>query len=132
MEVVGLGARCDVDVRSASAARADFSIGEFAVLADGRTLTLHDDRGFSSWSSTGDPWLHLTAEDVTRSVLTTVLADDGDGGGGGGGGGEDHPWEWLVELLAVHGVETSPERLKQVAYTVILSERLLARLEAGA
>jgi len=126
MEVVGLGARCDVDVRSASAARADFSIGEFAVLADGRTLTLHDDRGFSSWSSTGDPWLHLTAEDVTRSVLTTVLADDG------GDGGEDHPWEWLVELLAVHGVETSPERLKQVAYTVILSERLLARLEAGA
>jgi hypothetical protein len=124
MEVVGLGARCDVDARSADEGRADFSVSEFAVLADGRTLTLHDDRGFSSWGSTGGPWLRLTIGDVTRSVLTTVLPDDDDDG-------EAHPWDWLAELLAVHGVETSPEQLKQVPYTVILSERLLARLQAG-
>lgn len=96
-------------------------MSEFAVLADGREITLHDERGFSSWSSTGDVWLHLTMESLERSVLTTVLPDDEDTE-------DEHPWYWLVELAVAQGVETSVAQLRSLPYVVIFSERLLARL----
>ena len=43
---------------------------EFAVLDDGRRLTLHQDRGFSTSAT------HMTADHAERSVLMTVLPDD--------------------------------------------------------
>ncbi len=46
------------------------NVHEFAVLDDGRRLTLHQNRGFSTSAT------HLTAEHVDSSVLTTVLPDD--------------------------------------------------------
>lgn len=100
---------------------ASFRVSEFAVLADGRRLTLHDERGFNIWNSSGDTWRYLTLEGVEADVRTTVLPDDDDTE-------DEHPWEWLAELLTAHGVDMSAERLRSLPYVVEYSERLLARL----
>ena len=57
-------------------------------------------------------------------MLHTVLPDDDDG--------EEHPWEWLVELLQAQGVDASVEELKQVTYHVEFSQRLHDKLQSQA
>jgi hypothetical protein len=94
----------------------DIDVHEFAVLDDGRHLTLHQDRGFSTSAT------HLTADHAERSVLMTVLPDDAEVSG------EDHPWEWLTSLIGNHGVAVTPEQLKTVPYAVEFGPRLLALL----
>jgi len=105
---------------------ASFDVQEFAVLADGRRLTLHAERGFNVSANTGstiDLWGHLTAESLERDVLTTVLPDDD--------AGDEHPWEWLAGLLRAQGIDASPDELKSLPYDVVFSPRLQARLAAG-
>ena len=51
-----------------------FEVHEFADLDDGRRLTLHEERGFT----TSGQWRHLTLENLERDVRTTVLPDDDD------------------------------------------------------
>ncbi len=97
----------------------EIDVHEFAVLDDGRRLTLHQDRGFSTGAA------HLTAEHAERSVLTTVLPDDAEVSG------EDHPWEWLASLIRNQGVAVTPERLKSVPYVVEFGPRLSALLGSG-
>lgn len=107
-----------------------FDVQEFAVLADGRRLTLHCERGFSTVRHTTgssapvDPWSHLTLEHLESDVRTTVLPDEDDTE-------DQHPWEWLAGLLRAHGVEVSPESLRGLPYDVVFSERLRARVEAA-
>jgi hypothetical protein len=101
---------------------ASFRVSEFAVLADGRRITLHDDRGFSCRASSGDTWVNLTLESLEADVRTTVLPDDDDSD-------EDHPWEWLAELLAAHGIVVPPDQLELVPYVVEFSDRLRTRLD---
>ena len=105
-----------------------FDVHEFAELADGRRLTLHEERGFTSPASSstgrpqpGDQWHYLTLENLERDVRTTVLPDDDDTQ-------DEHPWEWLTELLQVHGVEATAQELRLLPYDVVFSERLRARL----
>jgi hypothetical protein len=128
-EVVGLGARCDLvppERDTATPGGASFDVSEFAVLDDGRRLTLHSERGWTSWvrstdqSEPLDPWTSLTEEGIRQDVLNVVLPDEDDG--------EAHPWEWLRGLLHVHGLETTTEQLKAVPYTVELSDTVRARL----
>ena len=108
-----------------------FDVHEFADLADGRRLTLHEGRGFTSWAlassapAPSDQWRHLTLEDLERSVRTTVLPDDDDTQ-------DEHPWEWLAELLHVHGIEATAEELRLLPYDVVFSERLRTRVMADA
>lgn len=102
---------------------ASFEVQEFAVLADGRRLTLHSERGFHIAANTGstiDLWGHLTTEILESDVRTAVLPDDDTEG--------EHPWEWLAGLLRAHGVEASPDDLKQLPYDVVFSPRLQALL----
>ena len=94
-----------------------FVVHEFADLADGRRITLHEDRGFT----TSAQWRYLTLDDLERDVRTTVLPDDDDTQ-------DEHPWEWLAELLHVRGVDATAEELRLVPYNVVFSERLRARL----
>ena len=105
--------------------RLSFRVQEFADLADGRRITLHDERGYSTSSvlpsGPSDPWRFQTLESIEFDVRTTVLPDDDKG--------EEHPWEWLVELLHAQGVDASIDELKRVPYRVELSERLLAKLQ---
>jgi hypothetical protein len=108
---------------------AAFKVAEFALLEDGRRLQLGDDsRGFSrAVNAVGSPddlvdaWDRLTADTLEAAVRTTVTPEDE-------GSTELHPWEWLVEQLAVHGVESSVEELQSVDYRVEFSDRLVARL----
>jgi hypothetical protein len=131
--VVGLGAWCDFVTEDAYRHRlvgVSFVVHEFADLADGRRLTLHEERGFSgvTMSTEGtapsDQWRHLTLENLERDVRTTVLPDDDDTL-------DEHPWEWLAELLRLHGVEATAEELRFLPYYVEFSERLRARVVAN-
>jgi hypothetical protein len=110
-----------------------FRVEEFAVLADGRRVRLHAERGFTLSAERGfglsagvDPWQHLTLEDLEADVRGTVLPDDAEDTG------EDHPWEWLSDLLRVQGIEASTEELRVLPYDVEFSDRLRARVSAGA
>jgi hypothetical protein len=112
--VVGLGAWSELAHRDQRGM--DINVHEFAVLDDGRRLTLHQDRGFSTSAT------HMTAEHAERSVLTTVLPDDAEVTG------EDHPWEWLASLIGDHGVAVTREQLKTVPYVLEFGPRLSALL----
>jgi hypothetical protein len=102
-----------------------FRVEEFAVLADGRRIRLHSERGFGL-SAGVDPWQFQTLESLEADVLMTVLPDDAEDTG------EDHPWEWLSELLRAQGIEASPEELRVLQYDVEFSDRLRARVSVGA
>lgn len=102
-----------------------FRVEEFAVLADGRRVRLHAERGFGL-SAGVDPWQYQTLERLEADVRTTLLPDDAEDSG------EDHPWEWLSELLRAQGIEASTEELRVLPYDVEFSDRLRARVPAGA
>jgi hypothetical protein len=127
--VAALGAWCDLvppEESTASPGGVSFTVEEFAVLDDGRRLTLHAERGWTTWGRAAgvatllDPWAVLTAERIRQDVLNVVLPDEDDG--------EAHPWEWLRGLLAQHDVEATVEELKEAPYTVELSDRVRERL----
>jgi hypothetical protein len=108
-----------------------FNVSEWIELADGRRITLHNERGFSgqvfSYGVTGlplqiDQWEHLTLEHLEASVLTTVLPDDAEVTGA------DHPWEWLAELAQRNGVEVTAADLRSVPYVVEFSDAVRDRL----
>lgn len=101
-----------------------FDVHEFADLADGRRLTLRDDRGFTTSSggpAPSDQWRHLTLGHLERDVLTTVPPDDDDTQ-------EQHPWGVLARLLHLQGVEATAEELRVLPCRVEFSERLRERL----
>lgn len=129
LEVIGLGARCELvppEQDTASPGSASFDVSEFAVLSDGRRVTLHRERGFSlSLGPPIDPWAHLTAQSLESDVLTTVLPDED-------GTGEQHPYAWLRDLLRERsGIDVPLEVLRAVPYVVELSDEVRRRLAAG-
>lgn len=101
-----------------------FRVAEFAVLADGRRIQLHDDRGFTV-SAGADGWRFLTLQSLEADVRNTVLPDDAEETG------DDHPWAWLAALLREQGVDTSAEQLRTLPYGVEFSPRLRAQVLAG-
>jgi hypothetical protein len=141
MSIVALGAFCDLvppEDFTASPGGLSFSVSEFAILGDGRRLTLHTDRGWTQWPLRAlphgeplpddwdarlDPRSFMTRESVVQDTLNVVLPDDDDDP-------DDHPYEWLAGLLAAQGVSASPEVLRTLPYTVELSSRLEDRLAA--
>jgi hypothetical protein len=116
VSVVGLGAWAELARKDRQGM--DIDVHEVAVLDDGRRLTVHQERGFSTSAT------HMTADHAEQSVLTTVLPDDAEVTG------EDHPWEWLASLIRNHGVAVTPDQLKAVPYVVEFGPRLSALLES--
>ena len=96
----------------------NIDVHEFAVLSDGRRLTLHHGRGFTTSAT------RLSAGQTRSSVLTAVLPDDAEVTG------EDHPWGWFASLIWAHRVAVTPERLKAVPYVVEFGPRLSALLQS--
>lgn len=96
----------------------DIDVHEFAVLDDGRRLTLHHGRGFSTSAT------HLSAGQARSSVLTAVLPDDAEVTG------EDHPWQWLASLIRSQGVAVTAEQLRAVPYVLEFGPRLSALLKS--
>lgn len=125
MAVVRLGALCELD--SATSSQANFRVSEYAVLDDGSEVVLHAERGFSAGVHGGedaDIWKHMTAAGIEGDVRAVVLSHDAERAG------EDHPWHWLIGLLARVGVIESVERLREVPYEVRLGPEVLSRLTA--
>jgi hypothetical protein len=131
VRVVALGVWCDLAGGEGAIGDSDrqltLRVAEFAVLSDGRRLTLHDERGFDTrLSGTGDapvdPWDRLSLEQLERNVRTTVLGDDAEATG------DEHPWEWLAGLLRASGVDASPGELARLPYDVVFSPRLRQQL----
>ena len=121
--VVALGAWCDLvpaHRATTSPGSVTFDVGEFARLADGRSIVLHaGERGFAvsgPGTGAGPPLGGLTEGSIRSDVLTTVLPDEDDG--------EQHPWEWLAGLLRTHGVAATADDLRTLPYTVELSDRV--------
>ncbi len=125
-EVRGLGAWCELVAEAGP--RLSFVVHETAELADGRVLTLHQGRGFSSsvhvvgGAQPVADWPFPSTESIRASVLTTVLPDDDEAQ-------VEHPWPWLVRLLADQGVLVTVEELQAVPYNVGFGPVLKGRLQ---
>jgi hypothetical protein len=117
--VVGLGAICglrasrvDDDERSQR-----FWVAELAVLAKGRRVILHEERGFTIGSPVEAVRGSETEDTIVRAVLNVVLPDDDDCE-------DDHPWPWLAELARARGLEVTGDDLRGLPYEVVLTESL--------
>lgn len=125
MAVVRLGALCELE--SDTPSQASFRVSEYAVLDDGSEIVLHAERGYSAGAPGGehaDIWQHMTAAGIKSDVMAVVLPDDAEQTG------EDHPWDWLVHLLARAGVVEHADRLRTVPYEVRLGPAVLSRLKS--
>jgi hypothetical protein len=76
-------------------------------------------------TDSGEAPVAFCGDHTQHNALERSLPDDDDTG-------EDHPWDWLVELCRSQGIETTVDRLRAVPYQVVLSARVLARLEPRA
>ncbi len=133
-QVVALGAWCDYETdeeASATPGGANFRVHEFAILEDGRRITIRDDLGFTSWAHLPNAtvaeradasWRRITRESLEREIRTNIVVPDETDFV------DEHPYEWLRELLRRQGIEVTEEHLRAVPYTVEFSERLERRL----
>ena len=120
--VVALGAGCDLhSPEEASGGRTgtSFEVREFALLSDGREVTLLDDRGWGTSASLD----RIPISEVVRNVYNTVLPDDAEETG------EEHEWQRFEQRLREAGVAVTLDELRALPYRVILSDRLRSRLE---
>lgn len=126
-EVVGLGAICDLGkhVVSRHGTSQSFSVSEFALLADGDRVVLHQERGFTIGSNGPSIQETETPESVTQNVLTVVLPDEGEDDD------EDHPWLLLATMATERGLNVAAEDLRGLRYKVVFSDRLTAWLAQG-
>ncbi len=126
--VVGLGALCGVRTPTAENDGSSLRVwvSEFARLADGRLVILHDDRGFSIGPALGPgadaAQPHISFETVSETVRAVVLPDPEDG--------EDHPWSWLAELAVGRGLNVTPDELRALPYDLLFTEDLIRQLSA--
>lgn len=118
--VVALGAACGL--RESTSGTSDgtlhYWVCEFAVLADGRRIVLHEERGFSVGPvigpGRGKGAGRIGRDDIIRTVLNVVLPDDELPA-------EAHPFEWLASLAARRGLNVTADELRAVPYDVILT-----------
>ena len=97
-----------------------------AVLADGRRLTLLDDRG---WTTSGPPdlWRDTSIDEITATARVVVGPDEPFDGHAPAEMAAD-PWAYLVGVLGQHGVHVDAGELIRVPHDVELSDRLRIRL----
>ena len=122
--VVELGAACGL--RESSSRTSDgtvhYWVCEFAVLADGRRIVLHEERGFSIGPTIGPGEQHLGRDEIIRTVLNVVLPDDEQPE-------EAHPFDWLASLAAKRGLHVTADELRSLPYEVALSAEVEALYE---
>jgi hypothetical protein len=89
--VVSLGARGDLE--EGSGGGASCKVREFALLSDGREVTLLDDRGWTTSAQLGE----ISLTHAVRNVYTVVLPDDAEETG------EEHEWQHFEQRCAKQG-----------------------------
>jgi hypothetical protein len=91
---------------------------KYALLSDGREVTLLDDRGWTTSAPLGE----ISLTHFVRNVYTVVLPDDAEETG------EEHEWQRFEQRLREAGVAVTPDELRALPYRVILGDRLRSRL----
>jgi hypothetical protein len=86
-------------------------VREFALLSDGREVTLLDDRGWTTSAQLGE----ISLVHVVGNVYNVVLPDDAEETG------EEHEWQRFEQRLREAGVTVTPDQLRAVPYQVILT-----------
>ena len=107
--VVSLGAWGDL--KEASGGGTSCKVREFALLSDGREVTLLDDRGWSTSAPLGG----ISLTHVVRNIYNVVLPDNAEETG------EEHEWQRFEERLREAGVAVAPDELRALPYRVFLS-----------
>jgi hypothetical protein len=99
-----------------------------AELADGSRVLLLDDRG---WGSSGprNIWAFTSVQDIVATTRTVVGPDEPFGGRSQEDMEADH-WASLGQIAQRQGVVTDAAELRQLPHDVVLSPRLLARVNA--
>lgn len=118
----------DLDMAATDARHTSVTARLEAVLADGRSLVLLDDRGWS-WISSApmDTQWQISAEEIEKEARTVVGPDEPTGG-------ETHEqmaagyWSFLAGIVTRQGVDVEAQELEGLSHDVVLSERLRARI----
>jgi dTDP-glucose pyrophosphorylase len=137
-----------VDVRDdvADARQMSVSARHEAELADGRRVLLLDDRGWTSSAVRAywvgelpdagsrrehlDAWAVTSVEEIEETARVVVGPDEPFDGRSHEEMEADH-WAYLADVLRQQGVVVDAQDLKRVPHDVLLSERLLARIDRG-
>ena len=117
----------------------NFSALHEAVLADGRRVTLLDDRGWGGRAFRFDgrtthaitafeAWSFVTREEIVREARIVVGPDEAFDGHSQEDMEDDH-WAHLAEVLCARGITIEPAELRRLPHEVVLGERLLAALD---
>jgi hypothetical protein len=121
--VVALGAWCDLVPQNQSRnspGSVSFLVCEFAVLANDAKVTLRN-RGFAVSGPVPptdmDPLAGMTVEEIESHARTAMMPDEVDSE-------DEHPYEFIQDLLRSRGIEASASSLRLVPYTFELSPRL--------
>src|ERR1700744_3668519 len=119
---VSRGAWCDLDSSPAASGVpwTSFKVREFALLSDGREVTLLDDRGWTTTEplvGTGEN-ARMPLTHVMGNLSMAVLPDDAEQTG------DDHEWQRFAERLSDAGVAVTPAELRVLPYQITLSDRL--------
>lgn len=114
----------DLHVGATSARQLSVSARLEAELADGRSVVLLDDRGWSTSGPAGIPALTST-EDIEETARTVVGPDEPFGGRTQEQMAAGH-WGYLAGILGRHGVDVPAHELERLPHDVVLSERLRA------
>jgi hypothetical protein len=124
-----------------------FSARHEALLLDGRSVLLLDDRGWT-WSSLitvqagasrhdstrelqPDFWATTSVEDIEQTARMVVGPDEPIDGYSQEDAERGH-WAYLSDVLRQHGVDVDALDLRRLRHDVVLSDRLLARLGRSA
>lgn len=99
------------DLRESPGGGTSCDVRQFAVLSDGREVTLLNDRG---WTST-TPIDRISLNHVVRNVNDVVLPDDAETTG------EEHEWQRFEQRLSEAGVAVTRDELRALPYRVIVS-----------
>ena len=117
----------------------NFSALHEAVLADGRRVTLLDDRGWGGRVLRSDgrtthaiaaaeAWSFITRDVIEREARMVVGPDEAFDGHSQEDMEDDH-WAHLAGVLRARGIAVDPAELRRLPHEVVLGERLLAALE---
>lgn len=122
--VTRLITHADLDVGATGARQMSVSARLEAVLADGRSVVLLADRG---WSSSGPAGIRarVSAEEVESTARMVVGPDEPFDGRTDEQMAADH-WGALAGVLGRLGVDVDARELERVPHDVVLSERLRA------
>ncbi|MCX5408842.1 hypothetical protein OHA37_33940 [Streptomyces sp. NBC_00335] len=114
----------DLHVSATNARQLSVSARLEAVLADGRSVVLLDDRGWSTSGPSGMAELTST-EDIEETARSVVGPDEPFDGMTREEMAAGH-WGYLAGILRQHGVDVPAHDLERLPHDVVLSERLRA------